>query len=70
LVLLRGEFVSFAQDSDNKARGLGIGLDLSPQSPNENVDTAIIRLGSAASRCIKQLVARQHPAGAACERQE
>jgi len=66
-VQLRGEFVSFAKHSDNKTWYFGVRLDLSPQPPNQHVDTAIIGLRSAAECRIEQLITREHSAGVASQ---
>jgi hypothetical protein len=55
---LCGEFVPIADNSQNKSRRPGVGLDLFAQAPDQHVDTAVIRLGSTSHRRIEQLITR------------
>jgi hypothetical protein len=49
---------------------LGVRLDLSAQSHDQHVDTAIERLGIAPSKRLQEKVARQHVAGTQHERMQ
>ncbi len=57
------EPVALAGDGDDESRAFRIGLDFSPQFPDQNVDAAVERLETPLGEGVQQSVAADHPSG-------